>query len=40
MPGQAVENLLWYYTKPFDLVVDPMVEPRLVVLAEDKSSKD
>jgi len=24
MPGQVVENLLWYYTQPFDLVVDPM----------------
>jgi len=24
MPGQVIENLLWYYTKPFDLVVDPM----------------
>jgi len=24
MPGQIVENLLWYYTEPFDLVVDPM----------------
>jgi hypothetical protein len=22
--GQIVENLLWYYTEPFDLVVDPM----------------
>ena len=22
--GQLVENLLWYYTEPFDLVVDPM----------------
>jgi len=25
MPGQIVENLLWYYTEPFDIVVDPMV---------------
>lgn len=24
MPGQVIENLLWYYTKPFDLVIDPM----------------
>lgn len=24
MAGQIVENLLWYYTDPFDLVVDPM----------------
>lgn len=24
MPGQVVENLLWYYTEPFDLVVDLM----------------
>ena len=24
IPGQIVENLLWYYTEPFDLVVDPM----------------
>jgi DNA modification methylase len=24
MPGQVVENLLWYFTEPFDLVVDPM----------------
>jgi len=24
MPGQVVENLLWYFTDPFDLVVDPM----------------
>lgn len=24
MPGQVVENLLWYYTKPLDLVIDPM----------------
>jgi len=22
MPGQIVENLLWYYTEPFDLVLD------------------
>lgn len=25
LAGQLVENLLWYYTEPFDLVVDPMV---------------
>jgi len=24
IPGQIVENLLYYYTKPFDIVVDPM----------------
>ncbi len=24
MPGQVIENLLWYYTNPFDLVLDPM----------------
>ncbi len=24
MPGQVIENLLWYYTQPFDLVLDPM----------------
>lgn len=24
MPGQVVENLLWYYTEPFDLVLDVM----------------
>ena len=24
MPGQVVENLLWYYTEPFDIVLDPM----------------
>lgn len=24
IPGQVVENLLWHYTEPFDLVVDPM----------------
>lgn len=24
MPGQVVENLLWYYTEPFDLVLDIM----------------
>lgn len=24
MPGQIIENLLWYYTKPFDVVLDPM----------------
>lgn len=24
IPGQILENLLWYYTEPFDLVVDPM----------------
>jgi len=23
-PGQAIENLLYYFTEPFDLVVDPM----------------
>jgi len=23
MPGQVVENLLWYYTNPFDIVLDP-----------------
>jgi DNA modification methylase len=23
-PGQIVENVLWLYTKPFDVVVDPM----------------
>ena len=23
-PAQVVENLLWYYTKPFDVVYDPM----------------
>jgi len=25
IPGQIIENLLHYYTKPFDLVVDPMM---------------
>lgn len=25
IPGQIVENLLYYYTNPFDIVVDPMV---------------
>ncbi|GFO95869.1 hypothetical protein ig2599ANME_0050 [groundwater metagenome] len=24
MPGQVIENLLWYYTNPFDVVLDPM----------------
>jgi len=24
MPGQVIENLLWYYTEPFDLVIDIM----------------
>lgn len=24
IPGQIVENLLWHYTEPFDLVIDPM----------------
>lgn len=24
IPGQIIENLLYYYTEPFDLVVDPM----------------
>ena len=24
MPGQVIENLLWYFTDPFDLVLDPM----------------
>ena len=24
MPGQVVEHLLWYYTEPFDVVLDPM----------------
>lgn len=24
MPGQIIENLLWYYTEPFDVVIDPM----------------
>lgn len=24
IPGQIIENLLYYYTKPFDIVVDPM----------------
>lgn len=24
MPGQIIENLVWYYTKPFDVVYDPM----------------
>ena len=24
MPGQVVENLLYYYTDPFDIVIDPM----------------
>ena len=24
MPGQIIENLLWYYTQPFDVVLDPM----------------
>ncbi len=24
IPGQIVENLLYYYTQPFDIVVDPM----------------
>jgi transposase len=24
IPGQIVENLLYYYTEPFDIVVDPM----------------
>jgi len=24
MPGQIIENLLYYYTEPFDLVLDPM----------------
>jgi DNA modification methylase len=24
IPSQIVENLLWYYTKPFDVVYDPM----------------
>jgi len=24
MPGQVVENLLYYYTEPFDVVIDPM----------------
>jgi len=25
IPGQIVENVLYYYTDPFDIVVDPMV---------------
>jgi len=25
IPHEIIENVLWYYTKPFDLVVDPMV---------------
>lgn len=25
IPAQIVENVLYYYTEPFDLVVDPMV---------------
>ncbi len=25
IPGQIIENLLWYYTEPFDIVLDPMV---------------
>lgn len=25
IPGQIIENLLWYYTEPFDIVIDPMV---------------
>lgn len=25
IPGQIIENTLWYYTKPFDIVLDPMV---------------
>jgi len=24
IPGQIIENLLYYYTKPFDMIVDPM----------------
>jgi len=24
MPAQVAENLLWYFTEPFDLIVDPM----------------
>lgn len=24
MPGQVIEHLLWYYTEPFDIVLDPM----------------
>jgi DNA modification methylase len=24
LPGQIIENLLWYYTEPFDVVLDPM----------------
>jgi DNA modification methylase len=24
IPGQIVENILYYYTEPFDIVVDPM----------------
>ncbi len=24
MPGQVIENLLWYFTKPYDLILDPM----------------
>lgn len=24
LAGQLIENLLWYYTEPFDLIVDPM----------------
>ncbi len=24
LPGQIIENLLWYYTEPFDVVFDPM----------------
>jgi DNA modification methylase len=25
IPGQIIENVLWYFTKPFDVVIDPMV---------------
>lgn len=24
MPGQVMEHLLWYYTQPFDIILDPM----------------
>ena len=24
IPSQIIENLLWYYTQPFDTVYDPM----------------
>jgi len=35
IPGQIVENLLYYYTEPFDLVVDPMAGGGTTLIAAE-----